>query len=61
MRVPPLNPSPPGPGWPWITYPPTPTKSPASQTLTTHGFNACLGAVEDAFGADVDYAMLVKT
>jgi IS1 family transposase len=28
--------------------------------MTTDGHNAYLGAVEDAFGADVDYAMLVK-
>jgi len=28
--------------------------------LTTDGFRAYLPAVEDAFGADVDYAMLVK-
>lgn len=29
--------------------------------LTTDGFRPYLPAVEDAFGADVDYAMLVKT
>lgn len=28
--------------------------------LTTDGHKAYLGAVEDAFGADIDYAMLVK-
>ena len=28
--------------------------------LTTDGHRAYLGAVEEAFGADVDYAMLVK-
>lgn len=28
--------------------------------LTTDGHKACLEAVEDAFGSDVDYAMLVK-
>jgi IS1 family transposase len=28
--------------------------------LTTDGFKAYLSAVEDAFGADIDYAMLVK-
>ena len=28
--------------------------------LTTDGHKAYLGAVEDAFGADVDYAQLVK-
>ena len=28
--------------------------------LTTDGHKACLGAVEGAFGGDVDYAMLVK-
>ena len=29
--------------------------------LTTDGHKAYLSAVEDAFGANVDYAMLVKT
>jgi IS1 family transposase len=29
--------------------------------LTTDGYRAYLTAVEDAFGADIDYAMLVKT
>lgn len=29
--------------------------------LTTDGFRPYLPAIEDAFGADVDYAMLVKT
>ena len=29
--------------------------------LTSDGFTAYLPAVEDAFGADVDYAMLIKT
>jgi hypothetical protein len=28
--------------------------------LTTDGFKAYMGAVDDAFGGDVDYAMLVK-
>ena len=28
--------------------------------LTTDGHHAYLGAIEDAFGADVDYAMLIK-
>jgi len=28
--------------------------------LTTDGHHAYLGAVEDAFGADIDYAMLIK-
>lgn len=28
--------------------------------LTTDGYNLYLGAVEDAFGEDIDYAMLVK-
>jgi IS1 family transposase len=28
--------------------------------LTTDGFNAYIGGVEESFGADVDYAMLIK-
>jgi len=28
--------------------------------LTTDGLNAYLGAVEETFGADVDYAQLIK-
>jgi hypothetical protein len=32
-----------------------------TRQLTTDGFRPYLPAVEDAFGADVDYAMLIKT
>jgi hypothetical protein len=37
-----------------------PAASRAAYSLTTDGHKAYLNAVEEAFGADIDYAMLVK-